>query len=342
MSQRQGARGSEFRQDSTTGNWVLVAPGRGRRPATVQGPSAQEPMMSWDASCPFCPGNEAMTPPEVLSILAKRDWQVRVVPNKFAALEPAASSVEIRGSGLFQAMDGVGHHEVVIEAPVHNQSLAGMGPGEVEVVLRAFQRREAALRADPRVKLVLVFKNQGERAGTSLAHPHSQIIATPLVPPDVQQRLAVAHAYWDAHDRCLYCDLRDAELAAGERVVFHGEHFLVIQPFASRMPFETWVLPLRHRAKLGDLEEVEIKELALLLRNILRALSVELAFPAWNCLLHAAPAEAEHEECYLWHIQVLPRVATPAGFELGTGISITTALPEETAEILRQRCDLGG
>ncbi len=121
--------------------------------------------------------------------------------------------------------------------------------------------------------------------------------------------------------------------------MFHGEHFLVIQPFASRMPFETWVLPLRHRAKLGDLEEVEIKELALLLRNILRALSVELAFPAWNCLLHAAPAEEEHEECYLWHIQVLPRVGTPAGFELGTGISITTMLPEETAEILRQQLE---
>jgi UDPglucose--hexose-1-phosphate uridylyltransferase len=171
MSERQGARGSEFRQDSTTGNWVLVAPGRARRPDTVQRPSAQEPMMSWNASCPFCPGNEAMTPPEVLSIPAKRDWQVRVIPNKFAALEPAPGSVEIRGSGLFQAMDGVGHHEVVIETPVHNRSLADMAPGEVEVVLRALQRREAALRADPRVKLVLVFKNQGERAGTSLAHP---------------------------------------------------------------------------------------------------------------------------------------------------------------------------
>jgi UDPglucose--hexose-1-phosphate uridylyltransferase len=303
----------------------------------VRRPLAQEPMMSWDPSCPFCPGNEAMTPPEVLSIPAERGWQARVIPNKFAALEPAAGSVEIRGLGLFQAMDGLGYHEVVIETPVHNCSLADMEPGEVEVVLRAFQRREAALRADPRVKLVLVFKNQGERAGTSLAHPHSQIIATPLIPPDVHQRLAVAHAYRDTHDRCLYCDLRDAELAAGERVVFQGRHFLVIQPFASRMPFETWVLPLQHRAKLVDLEEVEIEELALLLRNILRSLSAELAFPAWNCLLHAVPAEEEHEECYLWHIQVLPRVAIPAGFELGTGISITTALPEETAEILRQR-----
>jgi UDPglucose--hexose-1-phosphate uridylyltransferase len=296
-------------------------------------------MMSWDASCPFCLGNEAMTPTEVLRIPAKRDWQVRVVPNKFAALEPAAGSVEIRGSGLFQAMDGLGHHEVVIETPVHSRSLADMEPGEVEVVLRAFQRREAALRADPQIKLVLVFKNQGERAGTSLAHPHSQIIATPLVPPDVQQQLAVARAYRDVHDRCLYCDLRGAEQIARERVVFQGRHFLIIQPFASRMPFETWVLPLRHRAKLIDLEEVEIKELALLLRNILRALSVELAFPAWNCVLHAAPVGEELEECYLWHIQVLPRVAIPAGFELGTGISITMALPEETAKILRQQLE---
>jgi UDPglucose--hexose-1-phosphate uridylyltransferase len=308
-------------------------------------------MMSWDPNCPFCPGNEAMTPPEVFHIPAKGDWQVRVIPNKFAALEPAAGSAEIRGSGLFQAMDGLGYHEVVIETPVHNRSLADMEPGEVEMVLRAFQWREAALRADPRVKLVLVFKNQGERAGTSLAHPHSQIIATPLIPPDVHQRLAVARAYRNTHDRCLYCDLRDAELAAGERIVFQGRHFLVIQPFASRMPFETWTLPLRHRAKLADLEETEIEELALLLRNILRALSGELAFPAWNCVLQAAPVEEEHEECYLWHIQVLPRVATPAGFELGTGISITTALPEETAEVLRQQfegfsgrlrlCDLG-
>ena len=150
MSQRQDAPGSQFRRDPTTGKWVLVAPGRARRPETVQRPSAQEPMMSWDPNCPFCPGNESMTPPEVLRIPAKGDWQVRVVPNKFAALEPAAGSVEIRGSGLFQTMDGVGHHEVVIETPVHNRSLADMEPGEVEVVLRAFQRREAALRADPR------------------------------------------------------------------------------------------------------------------------------------------------------------------------------------------------
>lgn len=341
MSERQGTRGSEFRRDSTTGDWALVAPGRAHRPDTVRRPLAQEPMMSWDPSCPFCPGNEAMTPPEVLSIPAERDWQVRVIPNKFAALEPSAGSAEIKGLGLFQTMDGLGHHEVVIETPVHNRSLADMEPGEVEVVLRAFQTREAALQVDPRVKLVLVFKNQGERAGTSLAHPHSQIMATPFVPPDVQQRLAVARAYRDTHDRCLYCDLRDTELAAGERVVFQGRHFLVIQPFASRMPFETWVLPLRHRAKLLDLEEAEIEELALLLRNILRSFSAELAFPAWNCVLHAAPVGEEYEECYLWHIQVLPRVAIPAGFELGTGISITTMVPEETAEVLRQLCDLG-
>lgn len=327
---------SEFRQDPTTREWVLIAPERAARPddfAQNEPPAVPEA----DPHCPFCPGNEHRTPEtETFRIGDARGWQVRVVTNKYPALIATGSLARRHTGALFTTMDGVGIHEVIIETPYHNRPLAAMEAAEVENVLTAYRARYNALRHDPRVKLILIFRNQGERAGTSLAHPHSQLIATPLVPPPIRRKHDVARAYNDDTGRCIYCDLRDAEVADGERLVLRSAHFTVIESFAPQTPFETWILPNRHATAYGDIRDAELRDLAVVLRNTLRALAAQVPQLEFNFVVQTAPVGEEQLHYYLWHIQIIPRLTTPAGFELGSGISISSALPEETARLLRR------
>ncbi|MCC9076003.1 galactose-1-phosphate uridylyltransferase [Litorilinea aerophila] len=326
---------SEFRQDPTTREWVLLAPERAKRPEDF--PQHQRPMApAWDPDCPFCPGNEQRTPEEeTFRIGTHAGWQVRVVTNKYPALTPTGSLTRRHQGALFTRMDGVGIHEVSIETPDHARPLAEMEAVEVENVLVAYRTRYNALRHDPRLKIILIFRNQGKGAGTSLAHPHSQLIATPLVPPPIRRKHDVARAYYDDTGRCIYCDLREAEIAAGERLVFQSEHFTVLQPFAPQAPYETWILPNRHVAAFGDVADEELSDLAVVLRDTLRALTAQLQGLDFNYVIQTAPVGEAHLNYYLWHVQIVPRLTTPAGFELGSGISISTALPEETARLLR-------
>ena len=328
---------SEFRQDPTTREWVLLASERAARPDEFA-QRERPPAPAWDPDCPFCPGNEHRTPEvETFRIAADAGWQVRVVANKYPALTPTGSLTRRHQGGLFTAMDGVGIHEVIIETPHHARPLAAMEPAEVENVLVAYRERYNILRRDPRIKLILIFRNQGERAGTSLAHPHSQLVATPLVPPPIRRKHEVARVYYDDTGRCIYCDLREAEVAAEERIVFQSQHFTVLQPFASRVPYETWILPNRHVPAFGDVADEEIADLAVVLRETLRALTAQLPHLAFNYVIQTAPVGEADLKYYLWHVQIIPRLTTIAGFELGSGMSISTALPEETARLLRGR-----
>jgi UDPglucose--hexose-1-phosphate uridylyltransferase len=334
---------SEFRQDPTTREWVLLAPERAARPDDF---AQHEPQAipEWDPNCPFCPGNEQRTPEEeTFRIATGGGWQVRVVANKYPALTSAGSLDRRHQGALFTAMDGVGTHEVIIETPHHNRPLAEMELAEVKAVLVAYRQRYNAVRHDPRLKLILIFRNQGERAGTSLVHPHSQLIATPLVPPPIRRKHAVAREYYDDTARCIYCDLRQAEVDAGERLVWQSEHFTVLQPFAPQAAYETWILPNRHVPAYGDVADEEIADLSVVLRNTLRTLTAQVPHLAFNCVIQTAPVGEAHLNYYLWHIQIIPRLATAAGFELGSGIPISTALPEETARLLRARlCQTAG
>lgn len=328
---------SEFRQDPTTREWVLLAPERAIRPDEF---AQDEPRTTpeRDPNCPFCPGNEQRTPEEeTFRIATAAGWQVRVVTNKYPALTATGSPIRRHRGTLFTAVDGIGIHEVIVETPNHTRPLAEMETAEVQNVLIAYRERYNALRQDSRIKLILIFRNQGKRAGTSLAHPHSQLLATPLVPPPIRRKHDVARAYYDDTGRCIYCDLRQVEVDAGERLVFQSEHFTVLQPFAPQAPYETWILPNRHVPAYGDVADEELPDLAIVLRDTLRALTAQVQHLDFNYVIQTAPVGEAHLHYYLWHVQIIPRLTTVAGFELGSGISICTALPEETARQLRAR-----
>jgi len=330
---------SVIRHDPTTKEWVIIATERSKRPHDFKKGARARLLAPREVSCPFCSGNEAMTPQEVLRIPNRegKGWAVRVVPNKFAALTPKGDSRRREDGPLFREMDGVGHHEVIIETPVHNRLIPLMDDTEVEQVIHAYRERYLALRQDKRVKLIVIFKNHGEAAGTSLEHPHSQLVATPVVPASIRHRYDVAIQYYDATGRCLYCDIVEAERKTDERVVLETEDFLVFHPFASQSPFETWIAPKQHRPSFGEITLEECRALAVVLKTTLARLAEALNDPDYNFVIHTAPIGDEDEEYYLWHIQILPRLTTMAGFEIGSGMRINIAKPEETARFLRQQ-----
>jgi UDPglucose--hexose-1-phosphate uridylyltransferase len=313
-----------------------MAPGRATRPHDRP---AGEPrrQQRCDPACPLCPGNEPLTPPEVLRISepGRRGWSVRVVPNKFPALGPGRDIRRREWGPLFREMDGVGYHEVIVETPRHDEAMPLMSDRQIERILRAYQVRYRELRKDPRIKYVIIFKNHGECAGTSLRHSHSQLVATPVAPMRLRRKYDVAVGHYDDTGRCLYRDLADAETRTGTRVVLRTANFVVFQPFASQVPFETWIVPTRQQASFAQVSPRELTALARVLRTTLHALYETLGNPDFNYVLHTAPTDDENGDYYLWHLQILPRIGSIAGFELGSGIFITTGLPEETAGIVR-------
>ncbi|MBI3696174.1 MAG: galactose-1-phosphate uridylyltransferase [Acidobacteria bacterium] len=324
----------ELRQDPSTKEWVIIAKERAKRPHEFQRP-ASAPRASV-SGCVFCPGSEDKTPPELWRFpYRSAAWEVRVVPNKFPALSSEASGVRQEIAPLYHRMDGFGYHEVIIETPHHDRPMPLMEHEEVKRVLLVFRDRYWALREDWRVKLVLIFKNHGPTAGTSLEHPHCQVIATSIIPSHIRRKYEVATQHYDDTGRCIYCDIVHTEKESGERVVRESEHFLVLEPFASRSPFETWLAPLRHNSCLGRITDPELDDLASVLRETLARLYYGLNNPDFNLVVHTAPVEDETKPYYLWHIQILPRLATPAGFEIGSGIYVNPCVLEEAAAFLR-------
>jgi UDPglucose--hexose-1-phosphate uridylyltransferase len=324
---------SVLRQDPTTGAWVIVAPHRAARPREAAEPAAPEER----AACALCPGHEAETPPELLRLPPDpaAPWVVRVVPNKFAVLSPSAERAPEPQGGLLREIAGVGHHEVVVETPDHAGRMARSSADEIARVLDAYHARYVALRRDRRVAYVLAFKNSGIKAGASLLHPHSQIVATPIAPLGLERRYARARAHYDATHCSLYGDLIDRELEEGRRLVYEDARFVVFCPFASGVPFEIWIAPRTPEPSFGATSSAERAALGGVLRATLGALDRALGEPDFNYVLHTAPTADEDKPYYLWHVQILPRITTLAGFELGSGMSINTTFPEDAAATLR-------
>ena len=324
---------SILRQDPTTKDWVIIATDRGKRPDDFQRTIVASALPTHDPTCPFCPGQESLTPSAIIRYPqdSSLDWGVRVVPNKYAAVSLNVEPYRQESGLFFREMGGVGHHEVIIESPQHDHRLSLMTDHEVELVLQACHERYCALRQDPQVKSIVLFKNHGERAGTSLIHPHSQIVGTPVAPLLVRKKYEVAISHFDDTGRCLYRDLVDKERAAEVRVLFESTRFVVFHPFASRVPFETWIAPKCEESTFGHVEAGHLAELANVLKRTLKGLDDALGNPDFNYILHSAPPEDDTKHYFLWHIQILPRVSTIAGFELGSGIFINTILPEDAA-----------
>ena len=257
-----------------------------------------------------------------------------MVANKFPALV-AEGNLERQGEGIYDRMSGVGVHEVVIETPNHEETLTTMSERQVEDVLRAYRDRIRDLGKDPRLQYVLIFKNRGEAAGASLDHPHSQLIATPIIPERIQEEVDGAKHYYESKASCVYCDIIGQELAQKERVVSVNDRFVAIAPFASRFPFETWILPRTHDASFEDAGKKEVIGLARILQEVLRRLKRVLVNPPYNFVIHNSPLRGYDHLSYHWHLEITPRITRVAGFEWGTGVYINPTAPEEAAERLR-------
>ncbi len=330
----------ELRKDPVVGRWVIISTERSRRPTSFD----PAPPVKAPSFCPFCPGNEDKTPPEVFAHRANggapnsTGWDVRVVPNKFPALQ-IEGTLDRRGEGLYDKMNGIGAHEVVIETPVHDQDLADLPIEHVRRVLVAYRERLVDLHRDRRFRYVLIFKNHGVRAGATLEHTHTQLIATPIIPLMLQDELEGAQRYFELKERCVFCDIVQQETADndGRRVVTMNDRFIALAPFAPRFPFETWILPRRHDAAYQAVEdESEFLELAGILRDVLQRLNRALDRPPFNFVIHTSPVSEGDLEYFHWHIEIMPKLTLVAGFEMGSGFYINPTPPEDAAQYLRE------
>ncbi|MGH9415641.1 MAG: galactose-1-phosphate uridylyltransferase [Terriglobales bacterium] len=326
----------ELRKDPITGRWVIIASDRSKRPSDY--PRAPVTVAN-HASCPFCYGNETKTPPEILAYRPEGapnspGWTVRVVPNKFPALG-IEGDLNRTGEGVYDKMNGIGAHEVIIESPHHDLPLAALPAKSIEDVLWAFRDRMLDLKKDARFRYILAFKNHGEAAGASLEHSHSQLIALPIVPRSIREQVDGAKQYYDYKERCIYCDIIRQELEDRVRVVAENEDFVTVAPWAPRFPFETWVLPRRHEAFFEQSSPRNFENLAHAIKLLLSCTDQVLDAPAYNLVLQSAPLRESHLESFHWHIEYMPRLTRIAGFEWGTGFYINPTSPEEAAAYLR-------
>ena len=332
-----------LRQDPATRKWSIIATERAMRPddfADDAGDAAR--IEAYDKSCPFCNGNEHMTPEPTLIIPARGGsgaWALRVVPNKFAALSKpssdSASTARIR-NGMYLEMDGVGEHEVVIEVPDHSKTIATMTEEEVSRVIATYKTRFLELDRSPWNQQIIIFRNRGEGAGTSLAHPHSQIIGTPIVPEDIRSRLEVAQRYYDDYGTCLYCDMLQAEIKEKVRIVASNSGFVAFTPFASTVPYNIWIVPRRHASSFGVITGDEADLLGSVLRSVLLRMHALLGNPDYNYVIRSAPHHSAGEPHFHWYLEILPRLTTQAGFEIGSGMNINVVVPEDAALQLRE------
>lgn len=328
---------SELRKDPITGTWCIVATERGKRPRDFACPVEEKK----EGTCPFCPGNEHLTPPEVMAYREegtgpdRPGWRVRVVPNKYPALRPDMSLEEER-KGPYEWMNGAGAHEVLIETPSHDATLATMPQEQLESVFRALRQRYRALARDHRLEYLQIFKNSGATAGASLEHPHFQLVATPMVPPAVRARIEGAARYMAEEGECILCALTREEKARGERLVEETDLFVGYCPFASRFPYETRVVPKAHVHDFGLIDDRGITDLVNILRRIMSRLESAFACLPYNLVLQTAPYREDVHRHYHWYLEILPRLATTAGFEWGSGCYIVPTAPEFAARSLRE------
>jgi len=339
----------ELRKDPVSDRWVIIASERGKRPSDFKMPAVSDESEKTD-NCPFCGGNEGKTPAEIVAWRDKKSkpnstgWDVRVIPNKFPALT-MKGEVNRSGMGVFDMMSGIGAHEVIIETPKHNLIIPDMADEQVEKILWAYKQRITELEKDKRFRYVLVFKNYGKVAGASLSHPHSQLISTPITPRYIKLELTKSREYFLEKERCIFCDIIRQELGSGERIVYENEYFVAITPFASRFPFEIWLLPRRHEYSFQAMPDEERKLLAKCLKEVLGRLRVVLNDPPFNYVVHTAPNPTPRpgkpdywgtlKFDFHWHIEIIPRLTKMAGFEWGTGLYINPTAPEQAAKHLR-------
>ncbi len=327
---------SELRKDPISGRWVIISVERGKRPTDFASPSQRKK----GGFCPFCPGNEYTTPQEIIAFRPSDTkpnspgWTLRVMPNKFPALNVSGELVKA-GEGMFDKMSGIGAHEVIIETPDHMQTLSTLPLKNVEDVLWAYYLRLTDLRKDKRFKYVLIFKNEGESAGASLEHSHTQLIAMPTIPSLVKEETDSAKQYYDLKERCIFCDVIAQELESKKREIYENARYVALAPFAPRTPFETWILPKKHESTFHPPDN-NFSLLADILQVVLKQIDKILDVPPYNFMLHISPFHDEVNDYYHWHIEIVPKLTKIAGFEWGSGFYINPTPPEESTKFMRE------
>ncbi len=338
---------SQYRFDLLQKRWVIIAGGRGKRPDDFT--SRKEPTPE-NGFCPFCPGGEGKTPREIAAVREKGSsadgpgWKIRVVANKFPALR-IEGEANREADGIYDRMNGIGAHEVFIESPRHDSTIAERTVEDVAQLLQVFRGRLQDLMNDTRLKYILVFKNHGAAAGATLAHPHSQLIATTVTPRTIALELNACREHHMVKERCLICDIIKHEISERDRLIGVDERFVAFCPYASRFPFEAFIAPRFHQHDFALATDGDLRGLAASLREVLARLKRGLDDPPYNFVLHTAPnARVEPKRAHQWetlaqdfhwHMEILPRLTRVAGFEWGSGFYINPTEPEEAARFLR-------
>jgi UDPglucose--hexose-1-phosphate uridylyltransferase len=334
---------------------VLVATARGLRPKKAEERAPRDTRAHVD-TCPFCPGNEHMTPPVIATYPDEKNWAVRIVENLYPVLGDDRANPNLT-LGLQQTIDGYGRHEVLIDHNRHGIAIHEMSEPHLALLFGAYRdRMEQLYQSNPRLRYVLLFKNFGPAAGASIAHTHSQLIATPVIPDNVQMEVVNSRAFYNKHQHCIFCSLIDEALTfeatiydresgeirrkinVGQYVIERGKKFIAIKPFASRYEWEVHILPLQHQSEFLRTSKEDLDDLARVMRRTMARLDAVLGGAQYNYFLHSLPHDPSCEDCapsYHWHIEITPRTSIPTGFELGSGLFVNTVAPETAAEKLR-------
>jgi len=328
----------ELRKDPITGRWVIIATERAKRPTDFVREKVQ---IRGSGFCPFCYGNESKTPPEIIayrsdgSLRNAPGWSLRVVSNKFPALG-IEGSLNRQGEGLYDKMSGIGAHEVIIETPDHQKTLAMLSPRQIEDVLWAYRDRILDLKKDRRFKYIMIFKNHGEAAGASLEHTHSQFDSFAGCSKEMcWEETGGARDYFNFKERCIFCDIIRQETESGIRVIADTAAFIAVVPFAPRFPFEIWIMPRVHQSAFEDSQKQEFEQLAVMLKDMLMRLDKVLDYPAYNYIIHTSPIPETPNEHYHWHLEIMPKLTKIAGFEW---VRASTLIPlrRKSPQILRE------
>ncbi len=325
---------NELRREPVTGRWIIVF--------SEKIPNAKdfkiEPHTKNPQNCPFCYGNEAMTPPEIIAHRKhgpanSPGWTVRVVPNKFPALR-IEGELNKEGIGIFDMTNGIGAHEVIIDTPDHMRDMSDLSCAETEEVIWAYLARSIDLRRDKRFKYILIFKNYGKVAGASLEHPHSQLIALPIVPKRVHEEIDGASKYYEYKERCVFCDIIREEQEDKDRIIYEDNNFLAFCPYVSRFPYEVWILPKKHASDFASLQRDCVPSFARAMRDSLARIKALLKDPPYNFIIHTSPINGHERDDYHWHVEIMPKLTKIAGFEWGSGFYINPVPPDIAAENL--------
>ena len=327
---------SQFRQNKLSGEWVIFAPSRRKRPMDFVREVCRVELPEYDPDCPFCPGNEDKLSRIVCETRDKtgETWTSRTVYNKYPALTPDGDNSR-KHSGIYLEGDGFGRHLVIVESPWHNLQICGMAKEDLLVVIESYHQCFQVLTDDPGVMLIMLFKNYGRSAGASLHHPHSQVVASGIVPKFIRDREREAQRYFDEMGSCVMCDVLDFEMKDQQRMLFNNQSFAVFVPYAAEVPFELWMVPKRHAADFRDISGVEKADMAEGLELIMKAFQDKLSCPDYNFAINSSTRYKSGEPQLHWFLRIVPRLTTRAGFEIGSGMCINPSLPELDAEFLR-------